>query len=1109
VFFKLLLIVKFSVQLSANNIFMKFFLSVSFFLIAHLCYGQKAKLTLKAGHGASVEFQKLSEDNRYMISTDVNKVAILWDVASGNQVGKFENVMVADFASDSKTLYLVNENGETSQFDLLGRLITKMPSFTDKLSGYEVVHYLNARDNILLRGPRIQRINNGAISYTSTELEKLGDRRTYAAVINKVAAYQGSQGGNILLFDANTGNEEKKIPIGLTESGLDIAFSADASLILAADKKSVKIVEVQTGKIIRTYTGTTQLYGAALSADGKSFVVLSDKKLTMMETLTGKKIWEVDHGIGMNDYGKGPHVNFSADGTKLLYGGGYFKTMILASASNGKTEQRFEGASSREINELFIDAGNNKLMSKTDDSYAITWDLTNGFMQKPFSLKVNYVKNFLAVKEDRIFLYGGNNENLREINAKGEEKSSYPALKYPQNPGIIKASKEGDYVVASAYSTSSEGCNNGFTVYDTKTGKMLWQKMCDKYEGVSVSQYSSKLAAAKNTDKEGGGGKIHLYNLVTGDFIDEIISSNLPYTPDYLLFSPHDKYLFAQNNSIIEVFELPSKRSILIGKTMPDGSNASTVNFSSDDRYLYIATFKGNVYYYDLISQQYEGQPIKPSSGYVRGINYVNEGKYLFCSATDNTITVWDSKQKKLLATLYSNAATGDWAVVTPDGRFDASPAFQQNIYYQKGLEIIPLKYVYEKFYTPKLLPRILAGESFEPIPDIDIKPKPKTKIMYAETQRNLEIGDDITTYKNTTGVAAITINATAPQDKVDEIRLFHNGKVVNLATRNLFVTDNDGSESKKYTINLLPGNNSFRAIALNSQRTESDADEIVVSYSANGNQPAPPPPPPPNNNNMAIISPVDKNATMYLMVIGINAYTNKINPLTYALPDATAFKEEIEKDAKSVLANVKTYFITDAKADNAGIINAFNEIKRDAKPQDVFVFYYAGHGYINPTNKEFYLVSADVTDGGESLMKNGVPAKELQQYAIDIQAQKQLFILDACQSAGAFDAMLKHDGEQQKSLAVVARSTGTHWMAASGSTETAKEFGQLGHGAFTYVLLQALKGQAASNKMITVNGMKNYLQINVPELVKKYGSNNQYPASYGFGNDFPVEIMK
>ncbi|CAN5393490.1 hypothetical protein BH11BAC3_BH11BAC3_02880 [soil metagenome] len=1086
---------------------MKIFFSLCLIILSFSGFAQRSKLTLKAGHGATVEFQKLSGDNKYMVSVDGNKVAVLWDVASGNQVGKFENVMGADFTADSKGLYFVTDKAEVLQYDLLGRLIQRMPAAKASANGYVQVFYIDGRNNVMLVGPGIQRINNGNRVVTTAEQDKGSDRRTYSASANKVAAFQGYQLGNIIIYDANTGNEEKRIPHGLTEPGLDIALSADAKLVLAADKKGVKIAEVQTGRIIRTYAGTTQLYGAALSADGKMFLVLSDKKLTMMETLTGKKIWEIDHGLGMNDYAKGPHVNFSQDGKKLLYGGGYSKTMLLADATNGSTEKRFEGASSREINELFVDAGNNKLMSKTDDSYGITWDLGNGFMQKPIKFEEFYVKNFLAVKQDRIFLFGGNNDNLREINAKGQEKLSYAVSKYPQSPATIKADKEGSYVVASVYSTAADGCNNGFSVYDTKTGKMLWQKMCDKYGTVAVSQYSSTLAVGKSTDAEGGGGKIHLYNLVTGDFIDEIKTSNLPYSPDYLLFSPHDKYLFAQNNSVIEVFELPSKKSILIGKNMPDGSNASTVNFSADDRYLYIATFKGNVYYYNLTNQQFEGQPIKPTSGYVRGINYVNEGKYLFCSATDNTITVWDTQQKKLLATMYSNAATGEWAVVTPDGRFDASPGFQQNIYYQKGLEIIPLKYVYEKYYTPKLLPRILAGELFDPIPEMDIKPKPNTKIMYAEVQRNLEVDDDITTYKNTTGVAEITINATAPQDKVDEIRLFHNGKVVNLATRGLFVTDNDGSDSKKYTIKLLPGNNNFRAIALNSQRTESDPDEIIVSYSATGSQPGPKPSP--GNANVATISQVDKTATMYLMVVGINAYTNKINPLTYALPDATAFKEEIEKDAKSVLAAVKTYLITDAKADRAGILNAFNEIKKLAKPQDVFVFYYAGHGYINPVNKEFYLVSADVADGGESLLKNGIPAKELQQYAVEIQAQKQLFILDACQSAGAFEAMLQHDGEQQKSLALVARSTGTHWMAASGSSETAKEFGQLGHGAFTYVLLQALKGQAAANKMITVNGMKNFLQVNVPELVKKYGSNNQYPSSYGFGNDFPVEIIQ
>ncbi|MEP6611099.1 MAG: hypothetical protein ABJA76_04425, partial [Mucilaginibacter sp.] len=88
-------------------------------------------------------------------------------------------------------------------------------------------------------------------------------------------------------------------------------------------------------------------------------------------------------------------------------------------------------------------------------------------------------------------------------------------------------------------------------------------------------------------------------------------------------------------------------------------------------------------------------------------------------------------------------------------------------------------------------------------------------------------------------------------------------------------------------------------------------------------------------------------------------------------------------------------------------------------------------------------------------------------------------------------------------------RSTGTHWIAASGSQQFANEFSQLGHGAFTYVLLKAMKGEAVSNKMVTVNGLKSYLQTEVPDLMKKYNGTPQYPASYGFGSDFPVEVIK
>jgi uncharacterized caspase-like protein len=114
----------------------------------------------------------------------------------------------------------------------------------------------------------------------------------------------------------------------------------------------------------------------------------------------------------------------------------------------------------------------------------------------------------------------------------------------------------------------------------------------------------------------------------------------------------------------------------------------------------------------------------------------------------------------------------------------------------------------------------------------------------------------------------------------------------------------------------------------------------------------------------------------------------------------------------------VKTYFVTDTKADKNGIINALTEVQKTAKAQDVFVFYYAGHGVISDKNKEFYLVPTDVADlknVDEILLQKGIPSKQLQGYAVNIQAQKQVFILDACQSAGAFEQLIAADANQQR----------------------------------------------------------------------------------------------
>ena len=144
--------------------------------------------------------------------------------------------------------------------------------------------------------------------------------------------------------------------------------------------------------------------------------------------------------------------------------------------------------------------------------------------------------------------------------------------------------------------------------------------------------------------------------------------------------------------------------------------------------------------------------------------------------------------------------------------------------------------------------------------------------------------------------------------------------------------------------VTLAEGLNNFKAIAINSQRTESVPAELIAEY-----KPSNVPP-----------KPATIDIQLHLFIVGLNNYKNPKYNLNYALADATAFAESITKGSEGLFAKVNTLFLKDAEATKEGMANAFEKIKAAARPQDLFVFYFAGHGVIND-KKEFFLVPHDV----------------------------------------------------------------------------------------------------------------------------------------------------
>ncbi|MDX1463310.1 MAG: caspase family protein, partial [Marinirhabdus sp.] len=413
---------------------------------------------------------------------------------------------------------------------------------------------------------------------------------------------------------------------------------------------------------------------------------------------------------------------------------------------------------------------------------------------------------------------------------------------------------------------------------------------------------------------------------------------------------------------------------------------------------------------------------------------------FLVAIESDQLVRLYDGTNSKLLATLVM-FKNDEWAVMTQDGHFEASKGAMSSMYYRVGDATVKLEQFYEPFYTPGLLGQLLT-RTFSPESDInidDVKSPPEISISYAEGSRNLVVEDDEALKSITTenSNAKITLNARAKQGAISEVRLFHNGKLVANNARNLVVEDdvNQAQFSKTFNIQLLPGENTFRAIALNNQRTESNPAQIVVQY---------------NEPKVVKNEKPSGGIQLHLVVVGINAYKNPKYNLNYAKADAESFKQSLEAGMKGITSTINTYFIKDSDANRSSILKTFETIKDIANPQDVFVFYYAGHGVMSEGDKkDFYLVPYDVTqlygnDGG--LKEKGISATELKALASQILAQKQLYVLDACQSAGALNAMAARGAAEEKAIAQLARSTGTHWLTASGSEQFATEFDELGH---------------------------------------------------------------
>lgn len=241
-----------------------------------------------------------------------------------------------------------------------------------------------------------------------------------------------------------------------------------------------------------------------------------------------------------------------------------------------------------------------------------------------------------------------------------------------------------------------------------------------------------------------------------------------------------------------------------------------------------------------------------------------------------------------------------------------------------------------------------------------------------------------------------------------------------------------------------------------------------------------------------------------YAIIIGISKYQS-IEGLNFADSDAKLFREFLISPQGGSIKPENIQLLINESATLKNIIKVLDDSKKKLKPEDLLIFFMAGHGApqnadSNNPKPPFYYLTTDTQR--DNIANTALKMELLRDKLINESNTKRLIsFIDTCHSAGfggqgtgklGMRRLSLNDLSNQYSETSLFNPEGMAVITSSDINETSYEdllsdkLRWQGHGVFTFYLLEGLKGQADFNqdKIVTAGELFKYVQEQVPKAV-------------------------
>lgn len=1068
-------------------------LLLSLLAIAGKGEAQQLETVIQAGHYSAVTSVCTSHDGRLIATGSNDKTIILWRSSDGKQIrslrGNTSGISYLEFNRKGNTLLSLGNDGTIVLWNVSsGEAIRRVNLPGDRFTCAS----FHPEEKEIVTGSR----KSGVSTWNIDSGDKISQFEAVTEDLLSARGFTYSETGSVkfscdgkyiiagagdntaILWNAKTGEEirkYKKTRTSCTSCIAEAIITSDSKYVLSAGTDSIKLYDMSSGSLLKEF------YGRGGSPE--NVVISNDDKYIAAIEYGVAKIWDIETGkiiVEAGDYSQNKvlSIAISPDGNQLITAG------------------------QKRIADIWNISTGNKII--TLQGYLNNVDeqiLTDPYMY--WAAMVNETKlspggEYIAVGRT------GNNAKIIQFSS----GRVYQTLK-GHNSMVISLcfSPDGKYL-------ATGGLDGKAIVWDVETGDSIQVIRFPDSKlaifSVDISPDGKMLATAD------WGGYVTIWDIETGERI-QVISPHERMGVYQVKFSSNGVYFISAGlDRKLKLTEIDSGQEVRIftGHTelvnsinlSPDGDRIITSgwdgtirvwDFYSGLQILRIRAHEGGVYNAkfdstggfivsggdDFLVKEWDastGEMICELAGHQGGVgdvNITNDHNYIISGSRDGSIRIWDlDEEKEIVSMIFLNE--DDWFIKNPRGYFDASEGAFNSISFVRGTEVYSIGQFFNEFYRPRLYNEAFTKNSSlfreDIVRSIAESPPPALEIILPEK--------GIVTDKP---YASFMVKVTNQGGGVNEFKVMHNGKRQEVDASDLRGIKREGQYAMKtFTLNLVPGENEISVSAFSNNNIESESQSINLVY--NGLQ---------------------KTSDCYLLSIGINKYQNDNLTLTYARPDARAFADLINRKAGRLFNRIHSFILFDDNATKDNILSTIDEIAGMMKKEDVFIFFYAGHG---STDKGvFFFITSEITGlYQEDKLNKALRVDELQERFKKLPALKQVIFMDACHSGSSIQTLAMRGATEEKALAQLSRSSGVHVMASSDSHQESAEIESLGHGVFTHVLLEALSGKAdgaPADAKVTVYEIKSYIDDQVPEVSYYLIRHKQFPSTFSIGHDFPI----